>query len=181
MSDNFRPKVVMTSWNGNIFRVTGPLCEEFTGHRWIPLTKASDAGFDVFFDLRLNKRLSKQSSRRWFETPLRSIWCHCNVVEIHFLWYFSIHICILSNLWYTIVPSHSDMASQIRWQFDCLLYNLFRITAKTPHYWPFCEVNLLVAGVLLVQRPIMRKVCPYEYVIIDWTFLFLTKYPLQII
>ena len=25
------------------FRVTGPLCGEFTGHRWIPLTKASDA------------------------------------------------------------------------------------------------------------------------------------------
>ena len=35
--------VMMTSSNGNIFRVTGPLCEEFTGHRWIPLTKASDA------------------------------------------------------------------------------------------------------------------------------------------
>ena len=33
----------MTSSNGNIFRVTGPLCGEFTGHRWIPLTKASDA------------------------------------------------------------------------------------------------------------------------------------------
>ena len=33
----------MTSSNGNIFRVAGPLCEEFTGHRWIPLTKASDA------------------------------------------------------------------------------------------------------------------------------------------
>ena len=32
-----------TSSNGNIFRVTGPLCREFTGHRWIPLTKASDA------------------------------------------------------------------------------------------------------------------------------------------
>ena len=26
-----------------VFRVTGPLCGEFTGHRWIPLTKASDA------------------------------------------------------------------------------------------------------------------------------------------
>ena len=26
----------------NIFRVTGPLCEEFTGHQWIPRTKASD-------------------------------------------------------------------------------------------------------------------------------------------
>ena len=29
--------------NGNIFRVTGPLCGEFTDYRWIPLTKASDA------------------------------------------------------------------------------------------------------------------------------------------
>ena len=28
----------MTSSNGNIFRVTGPLCGEFTGHRWNPLT-----------------------------------------------------------------------------------------------------------------------------------------------
>ena len=34
---------MMMSSNGNIFRVTGPLCGEFTGHRWIPHTKASDA------------------------------------------------------------------------------------------------------------------------------------------
>ena len=47
---------------------------EFTGHQWIPLTKASDTSTDVLFDLRLNKRLSKQSRRRWFETPLRFLW-----------------------------------------------------------------------------------------------------------
>ena len=34
---------MMMSSNGNIFRVPGLLCGEFTGHRWIPLTKASDA------------------------------------------------------------------------------------------------------------------------------------------
>ena len=34
---------MMTSSNGNIFRVTGHLCGEFTGHRWITCTKASDA------------------------------------------------------------------------------------------------------------------------------------------
>ena len=34
--------LMMTSSNGNILRVTGHLCEEFTGHRWIP-HKASDA------------------------------------------------------------------------------------------------------------------------------------------
>ena len=34
---------MMMSSNGNIFRVNGHLCGEFTGHRWIPRTKASDA------------------------------------------------------------------------------------------------------------------------------------------
>ena len=33
----------MTSSNGNIFYLTGPLWGESTGHRWIPLTKTSDA------------------------------------------------------------------------------------------------------------------------------------------
>ena len=33
----------MTSSNGNLFHVTGLLCGEFTGHRWIPHTKAGDA------------------------------------------------------------------------------------------------------------------------------------------
>ena len=35
-------QIMMTSSNGSIFRVTGPLCGEFTGPRWIPLTKASN-------------------------------------------------------------------------------------------------------------------------------------------
>ena len=58
--------------NWGIFRVTGPLWGGFTGHR--PVTRS----FDVFFDLRPNKWLSKQSRRRWFETPSRPLWRHCN-------------------------------------------------------------------------------------------------------
>ena len=65
---------MMTSSNEYIFRVTGPLCGEFTDYRWIPLTEASDD----FFDLHLTKRLSIQSWCWWFETPLRPLWCHCN-------------------------------------------------------------------------------------------------------
>ena len=39
-----KPQHMMTSSNGNIFRVTGHLCGEFTSSpRWIPRTKASDA------------------------------------------------------------------------------------------------------------------------------------------
>ena len=48
------------------------LCE---GNPPRPVTRS----FDVFFDLRLNKRLSKQSMRRWFNTPSRSLWSHCDV------------------------------------------------------------------------------------------------------
>ena len=38
-----------------------------------PVTRS----FAFFYDLRLNKRLSKQSERRWFKSPSRSLWCHC--------------------------------------------------------------------------------------------------------
>ena len=72
----------MTSLNGNIFRVIGPLCVwnspvtgEFPGQR--PVSRS----FDVFFDLRLNKRLSQQSWGWWFKTPSRSLWRHCNATK----------------------------------------------------------------------------------------------------
>ena len=70
--------IVMTSSNGNIFRVTDHLCGEFTVHRWIPRTKASDA--ELMFSLigALNKRLSKQSWGWWFETLSGTLWRHCN-------------------------------------------------------------------------------------------------------
>ena len=45
----------------------------------IPSQRPVTRSFDVFFDLRVNKRLSKQSRRRWFETPPSSLWRHCNV------------------------------------------------------------------------------------------------------
>ena len=52
---------MMTSSNGNIFRVTGPLCGEFTGPGDFPTQRPVTRSFDVYFDLRLNKRLCKQS------------------------------------------------------------------------------------------------------------------------
>ena len=69
---------MMTSSNGT-FSVLLELCAgnspvtgEFPSQR--PVTRI----FDVFFDMRLNKRLVKQSWRWWFETPWRSLWRHCN-------------------------------------------------------------------------------------------------------
>ena len=41
--------------------------------------------FGVFFDLRRNKRLSKQSWGWWFETPSRPLWLHCNANGIRLI------------------------------------------------------------------------------------------------
>ena len=43
-----------------------------------PTQRPVTRSFDEFFYLRLNKRLSKQSWGWWFETPLCSLWRHCN-------------------------------------------------------------------------------------------------------
>ena len=77
--------IMMTSSNGNIFRVTGPLCGEFTGRGEFPTQRPVTRSFGVFFDLRLNKRLSKQPWGWWFETPSWSLWRQCNDVAT-FAW-----------------------------------------------------------------------------------------------
>ena len=56
--------LIMKSSNGNIFRVTGHLC---------------GMSFDIFFDLRLNKRLNDLWLGWWFETQSRPLWLHCKV------------------------------------------------------------------------------------------------------
>ena len=43
-----------------------------------PLQRPVTWSFDVFFEMRLNKRLSIQSWGWWFAMPSRSSWHHCN-------------------------------------------------------------------------------------------------------
>ena len=69
-----------------------PVPGEFPEQR--PVTRS----FDVFFDLRPNKRLSKQSWGWWFETLSCSLWRHYNVLhqqrkkgfhQVHKSWLYS--------------------------------------------------------------------------------------------
>ena len=77
--------LMMTSWNGDISELlaicsgNSPVPGEFRAQR--PVTRS----FDVFFDLRLNKRLSKQPWGWWFETPLRQLWRHRNAQVKHLM------------------------------------------------------------------------------------------------
>ena len=93
---------LLAIWAGN-----SPVPGEFPAQR--PVTRS----FDVFFDLRLNKRLSKQSWGWWFETPLHSLWRHCNVA-INSEWW--------EGWW---------------WWWDGMIHDDVIKWKHFPRYWPF--------------------------------------------
>ena len=79
--DTLQRKLLTTWWRHQMepFSASLALCAgnspasgEFPAQR--PVTRS----FDVFFDLRVNKRLSKQSWGWWFEALSRSLWRHRN-------------------------------------------------------------------------------------------------------
>ena len=80
LQSNYYRNSMMTSSNGNIFRVTGPLCGEFTGPGEFPAQRPVTRSFDVLFDPGLNKQLSKQLWGWWFGSQSCSLWRHCNAI-----------------------------------------------------------------------------------------------------
>ena len=72
----FGQKRVKSWWRRQMGAFSALLALCVTGE--FPSQKPVTRSFDVFFDLRLNKRLSKQSWGWWYQTPSRSLWRHCN-------------------------------------------------------------------------------------------------------
>ena len=73
---------MMTSSNGKIFRVTGFCAGNSPVTGELPTQRPVTQSFDVFFDLRLNGRWSKQTWGWWFETPSYPLWRHCNGYDL---------------------------------------------------------------------------------------------------
>ena len=150
-----------------------PVPGEFPTQR--PVTRS----FDVYFDLRPNKRLSKQSWGWWFETLSRPLWRHRNVISCRFslfvcalLCHDFICVCVLLYIdTLTIQWHHNDRHgfSNHR-RLNCLLNRLFRRRSKKTsklrvtglcreiHLW---TVNSPHKG------PVTRKMFQFDDVIMD--------------
>ena len=124
---------MMMSSNGNFFPRLLALCEgdpPVTGG--FPSQRPVMPSFDVFFDLRLNDRLSKQSGRRWLETQSRSLWRHC--IENHNTVGQSVQIsnqlgvCQRSGI-ITVISHEFHGVSDCR-PPECLFNVLFGLTSK---------------------------------------------------
>ena len=66
--------------------------------------------FDVFFELRLNNRLIKQSWGWWSDTPSHSLWRHCNeLCEVFCLLWLSIQVTICTCCDYSTVVACAQL------------------------------------------------------------------------
>ena len=76
-----------------------------------PTQRTVTRSFDVFFDQRLNKRLSKQWWGWWFETPSDPLWCHCNPCELRWLTWNIVRVshCRCCVIWKFIFLSTSSL------------------------------------------------------------------------
>ena len=121
----------MTSSNENIFRVTGHLCGEFTGPGEFPTQRPVTRSFDVYFDLRPNKWLSKQSWGWWFETLSCSLWRHRND------W------CVYRNSCLEPYTSHVSML----WQKLLIISFLYHNSPTGFRNW-LCDIRLLILALM---------------------------------
>ena len=111
--------------------------------------------FDVFFDLRPNKRLSKQSWCWWFETPSRPLWRHCNVK----LGPSGRSTTSVSDVFFHV------MASQITGNSTVYPTTFFRANNKENGSYVYHCCPLWVDAPH--KEPAMRKMCPCHDVIMD--------------
>ena len=103
--------------------------EEFPAQK--PVTRS----FDVFFDLRLNKRLSKQSWGWWFETTSHPLWRHSNHHNGFLSQKASYSIFAIVSFppdpYKTITLTSSERITiSIDLPLDCLWSSLFRLTPE---------------------------------------------------
>ena len=87
-----------------------------------PMTRS----FDVYFDLRLNKGLGKQSWGWWFETLPRSLWRHSNdmshVCELPPFTYCHTNMATLAGALFWPRPLNSLAPGKFEWNFRHVIF-----------------------------------------------------------
>ena len=130
----------ITSWHGNVFRVTDPL----QAHGWIPQGHKEPVkrSFGIFF-VGLNKILSEQTAE------LSVIWRYCNMDKL--IWRCDISpcltLCCLTDMWSTFCcrMSVSSIAKRNTRFYQTLLSqqeNLFNFH----EFWCTCMCEMSVSG-----------------------------------
>ena len=123
-----------------------------------PTQKPVTRSFNVFFDLGLNKRLSKQWWGWWFETPSSSLWRHCNVG-------WNSHVLSLRRGGiFEFPPCACD--------YDQATVTVFRRIWPTIIFWPMFEYSRQTIMIIVGPRNfgwfcfVLDFICMYVYIYI---------------
>ena len=110
-----------------------PVPGEFTAQR--PVTRS----FDVFFDLRPNKRLSKHSQGWWFETLSSPLWRHRNGI------FPNVYPTFGCLFWYCALKFYVNIMGAIFKQHTSHMINvMFRSVHRTwADVWPWVLIPII--------------------------------------
>ena len=89
-----------TSWWRHQMETFSALLALCAGNSPVAGERPVTRSFDVFFDLRLNKQLSKQSWGWWFETPSHPLWRHSNVLLRYWIFPTDAITVLFYSLWH---------------------------------------------------------------------------------
>ena len=131
-----------------ICRGNSPVPDEFPAQR--PVTRS----FDVFFDLHLNNRLSKQLWDWWFETLSCPLWRHCN--EMHKIHWHFLFIC---NNFATISCNFYDIAlNKVPMMIGKIIQHQRCLSGRNP--WSGLSLNNVFYPQMKYIRGILVSLCP---------------------
>ena len=156
---------MMSSSNGNILRVTGPLWGESTGHRWSPLIKASDAELWCFL-----WSAPEQTVAQTIETPV--IWDAIAFIMMSLKWVLCMHAFTSDTARLSIVRYGSDttdnkeaMGLSISLSLD-IVYSWWHHQMETfSALLALWAGNLAVTGDFFSQMPVTRS---FKFFFISW-------------
>ena len=116
---------------------------------WLAICRPLTLRFDVFFDLHLNERLSKQWWGWWFETLSSPLWRHCNVRGVKIVNHQNfgpLEFTVDQLMWWTIVlhiprwRRPSPLRDFVRRLWPSMLWNIYCMHA----YWVIMCVWIVV-------------------------------------
>ena len=119
--------------------------------------------FDVFFELRLNKRLSKRSWGWWFETPSSSLWRHCNV---RFgLYQYVVPPCIRTLRQLIISTAVWSRESGYYYDYIALQCDAHRLSAlRMGSWWQAKQISLFILHISLnlISHHMFLNISPFS-------------------
>ena len=142
---------------------------KFTGlgefHAQRPVTRS----FDVFFDLPMNKRLSKHSWGWWLDTPSCPLWRQRNVAgEPLVTGGFPLQKSSIVELWFLLMLSHGDPLNKRRvaliWDVNVLMWRHCKMRISNVCY--LVTDSALLTLILYLQTTITTPgLCWYKIVL----------------